>query len=403
VIPTPPEWSRLLFTVGVTGTNGKTTTTRWTAACLGALARPVAQTTTLGSFLDDEPLEVTKDWDGFLGTMRAGLDRGGRFASIEVTSETLARGFAHAWPCQIGVFTNLTHDHLDSHGSPEHYLASKAQLFVTLPPGGAAVLNAADESSELLASVMPAGARVVRYAVPSRGDVPGEVELRATKVDLAWDGTTVDLEASGELSGAPRELRVRAIGDVYAENALAALAAAMVSGVPAQLAVDALAKAPTPAGRFQLVAGPERPRSPRVVVDYAHTPDALERTLAAARALCTGSLSVVFGAGGDRDRDKRAPMGAAASVADRVWLTSDNPRSEDPRVIAAAIAGGVIDASRVKIEIDRHTAIASAIREAGEGDVVVLAGKGHEKVQLVGDRVIDFDDVEEARRALGHG
>jgi UDP-N-acetylmuramoyl-L-alanyl-D-glutamate--2,6-diaminopimelate ligase len=398
VIPSPAEWSRSLFTVGVTGTNGKTSTTRWTAACLGRLARPVAQTTTLGSYLDDAPFESSRDFEGFLATMRAALDRGGRFAAIELTSEALARGFARAWPCTVGVFTNLTHDHLDSHGSPEHYLASKAQLFVSLPRGGAAVLNAADEASELIASVVPEGVRIVRFAVPSRGEAKGTVELRATSVETSWEGTRVVLEASGELTPAPRELRVRAIGDIYAENALAALAAAMVSGVPAQQAVAALAEASVPAGRFEPILVPG---APRVVIDYAHTPDALERTLSTARRLCEGSLVVVFGAGGDRDRDKRGPMGAAASLADRIVLTSDNPRGEDPALIADAIAAGVADRSRVTIELDRRAAIRTAILDAGPHDVVLVAGKGHEKEQLVAGRSLPFDDAAEARSALG--
>jgi UDP-N-acetylmuramoyl-L-alanyl-D-glutamate--2,6-diaminopimelate ligase len=397
VIPPPAEWSRSLFTVGVTGTNGKTSTTRWTAACLGRVARPVAQTTTLGSYLDDAPFESSRDFEGFLATMRAALDQGGRFAAIELTSEALARGFARAWPCSVGVFTNLTHDHLDSHGSPEHYLASKAQLFVSLPRGGTAVLNAADEASELIASVVPEGVRIVRFAVPSRGEAKGAVELRATSVETSWEGTRVVLEASGELAHAPGELRVGAIGEIYAENALAALAAAMVSGVPAQHAVAALADASVPAGRFEPIL---RPGAPRVVIDYAHTPDALERTLSTARGLCEGSLVVVFGAGGDRDRDKRAPMGAAASLADRIVLTSDNPRGEDPALIADAIAAGVADRSRVTIELDRRAAIRSAILDASPRDVVLVAGKGHEKEQLVAGRSLPFDDAAEARGAL---
>ncbi len=396
MIPAPPEWSRLLFTVGVTGTNGKTSTTRWTAACLARVARPVAQTTTLGSYLDDVPFEGTRDFEGFLAAMRAALDRGGRFAAIELTSEALARGFAQAWPCSVGVFTNLTHDHLDSHGSPEHYLASKAQLFVSLPPGGAAVLNAADEASDLVASVVPEGVRIVRFAVPSRGETSGPVELRATAVEASWEGTRVVLEASGELAHAPRELHIRAIGDLYAENALAALAAAMVSGVPPEAAAAALREAPVPAGRFEPVL---HPGAPRVVVDYAHTPDALERTLAIARRLCEGSLVVVFGAGGDRDRDKRGPMGAAASLADRIVLTSDNPRSEDPGAIADAIAAGVKGRGRVTVELDRRQAIWTAILDAEERDVVLVAGRGHEKEQLIAGRAVPFDDVAEARAA----
>jgi UDP-N-acetylmuramoyl-L-alanyl-D-glutamate--2,6-diaminopimelate ligase len=389
--------------VGITGTNGKTSTTRWTAACLGRVARPVAQTTTLGSYLDDEPLETSRDLAGFLSAMRAALDRGGRFAAIELTSEALARGFAKAWPCQVGVFTNLTHDHLDSHGSPEHYLASKAQLFVNLPPGGTAVLNAADEASELLASVIPQGVQIVRFAVPSRGATSGPVELRATTVETSWTGTRIAIEGSGALAGAPRELTLQAIGDIYAENALAALGAALVSGVSAEQAAAALHEAPVPRGRFERVTlpnGESGDDDPRVVVDYAHTPDALERTLAIARGLCTGALVVVFGAGGDRDRDKRGPMGGAAAVADRIVLTSDNPRSEDPAEIAAAIADGVTHRDRITLALDRRNAIHDAILGASARDVVVIAGKGHETTQTVGDRVLPFDDFAEALDAL---
>jgi UDP-N-acetylmuramoyl-L-alanyl-D-glutamate--2,6-diaminopimelate ligase len=396
-IPAPPEWGRRLCTVGVTGTNGKTSTTRWTAACLARLAGPVAQTTTLGSFLDDVPFDAARDFAGFLATMRAGLDAGGRFAAIEVTSEALARGFARAWPCQVGVFTNLSHDHLDAHGSPEHYLASKAQLFVGLPAGGCAVLNAADSASELLAEVLPPGVRVVRYAVPSRGEATGEPELRAVEVETTWEGTRVTIEGRGELATAPRELRIRAIGDVYAENALAALAAALVVGVPAEQAADALACAPVPEGRFEPV-GAEG--GPRVVVDYAHTPDALARTVAVARRLCRGSLVVVFGAGGDRDKAKREPMGIAASGADRVVLTSDNPRSEDPARIAAQIREGIDARVEVEVQLDRRAAIRTAVLAAQENDVVLIAGKGHESDQTAGARTVSFRDADEARSAL---
>jgi UDP-N-acetylmuramoyl-L-alanyl-D-glutamate--2,6-diaminopimelate ligase len=395
----PPDWSHRLFTVGVTGTNGKTSTTRWTAACLARVARPVAQTTTLGSFLDDAPFDAPHDFGGFLATMRAALDAGGRFAAVEMTSEALARGFARAWPARVGVFTNLTHDHLDAHGSPEHYLASKAQLFVALPPGGGvAVLNSADSSSELLAEVIPPGVRVVRYAVPSRGEVVGVPDLRAREVEPSWDGTRILLDARGELAAAPRELRIRAIGDVYAENAIAALAASLVAGVPPAEAADALARAPVPRGRFEPIVAGER--GPRAVVDYAHTPDALGRTLAAARRLCRGSLSVVFGAGGDRDKDKRAPMGTAASTADRIYLTSDNPRSEDPERIAAQIREGIADGVPVAVVLDRREAIRRAIADAGEDDVVLVAGKGHETEQTIAGRTQPFDDAAEARAAL---
>src|SRR5207248_2839476 len=154
-VPAPPAFANEIATVGVTGTNGKTTTTAWIAAALRRLGGPVLRATTVGHFLDDEPLEVEKSYDGFVAAMRTLFDRGGRRAAIELTSEALAAGFARAWPCRVGVFTNLTHDHLDAHGSPEHYLASKAQLFVSLPAGGTAVLNASDPTWALLREVVP--------------------------------------------------------------------------------------------------------------------------------------------------------------------------------------------------------------------------------------------------------
>ena len=172
-VPKPPPWASQLLSVGVTGTNGKTTTTRWVAAALGAVATPVVRGTTVGFFLDETRLDVSKDFAGFMEAMHACASKGGRYAALELTSEALARGFARAWPCKVGVFTNLTHDHLDAHGSPEHYLASKAQLFIGLAEGGTAVLNAADASSSLLRDVVPQGVSVRTYAVPSRGAIEG--------------------------------------------------------------------------------------------------------------------------------------------------------------------------------------------------------------------------------------
>lgn len=371
--------------MGVTGTNGKTSTTLLSGAALAAAAKPVAMVTTLGAFLDRDPFDASPDYTGFVATMRAGRDKGGRFAAIELTSEALALGFAKAWPCRVGVFTNLTRDHLDAHGSAEHYLASKAQLFMQLPAGGVAVLNAADPASELLEEVVPAHAQVVRYGVPTRGEFDA-ADFAATEVSVSWDGTSVVLENGNRL-------QVAAIGEVFAENALAALAAAVGAGVDSAAAAAAIAAAPPPAGRFEVVT-----RSPHVVVDYAHTPDALRRTLVTARALCTGSLTVVFGAGGERDQAKRPLMGEAATVADHIVLTSDNPRSEDPAEIAKQIAEG-IDGGDVVTVLDRAQAIRDAVRGAAPGDVVLVAGKGHERTQTIDGQERVFSDAEIVRAA----
>ncbi|MEP7053060.1 MAG: UDP-N-acetylmuramyl-tripeptide synthetase [Pseudomonadota bacterium] len=385
--PAPPPWAESLLTVGVTGTNGKTSTTALVASLLSALAEPVARVTTVGSFLAEERLDVPGHYDGFLETMRRCVAAGGKYAAVEFTSEALAVGFAKAWPCRAAVFTNLSLDHLDAHGSPEHYLASKAQLFMALQPGACAVLNGRDSAAALIAEVIPHGVEVLRYGVASRGEAWAELQLAARGVRLNLQGSEFELEPSPRFPDLPRTARIRAIGEIFVENALGALAAALAVGVPADAALAALARSAPPPGRFQVLH--ERPC---VVVDYAHTPDALSRTLTTARALCAGHVSVVFGAGGERDRSKRPLLGAAALAADRVWLTSDNPRSEDPQLISEQIAAGLVGHADVRYELDRARAIASAIHEANAADLVLIAGKGHEREQHAGGQRRWFSD-----------
>jgi UDP-N-acetylmuramoyl-L-alanyl-D-glutamate--2,6-diaminopimelate ligase len=363
------------------------------AAVLEQQKAPVARVTTVGFFLGNEKLDLPANYAGYLSLMRECLDRGGRYAAAEMTSEALALGFAKAWPCQIGVFTNLTRDHLDAHGSAEHYLASKAQLFMQLPPDGAAVLNGCDPASEMLSAVVPGAVRTLRYGVPSRGEPTGPLDLVAIRVEPTWDGTLIDIRAPD--LDAPTSLHIRAIGDAFAENALAALAVASALGVSGSVAADALAAFSPPSGRFEVVS-----RRPYVVVDYAHTPDAMARTLVTARRLSEGRLTVVFGAGGNRDQAKRPAMGAAASLADRIVLTSDNPRDEDPKRIAEAIRAGIGEHGDVRLELDRERAIHLALDGARADDVVIIAGKGHEDEQIVGNDRRAFSDQEVARRFL---
>ncbi|MDB4994042.1 MAG: murE, partial [Myxococcaceae bacterium] len=365
--PAAPAFAEDLFTVGVTGTNGKTSTTFLTAALLATIARPVAKVTTLGSFLDDEAIVVPPGYEGFLETMRRGLARGGRYAAVEFTSEALALGAARGWPARIAVFTNISHDHLDAHASMEAYLASKAQLFMHLPAGGTAILNGCDEGASLIDGVVPEGVTKVRYGLRSRADAWCALDLAARGVTFDWSGTHIGLEPS-RLAGDVTTLTTRAVGAIFAENALAAFAAGIAAGVPAELCARTIAEQAPLAGRFERVA-----EHPDVVVDYAHSPDALERTLATARALCGGRVTLVFGAGGDRDRKKRPLLGAAAAAADRVILTSDNPRSEDPRDIAAALREGLGAHADVRVELDRARAIAMAVEDAGDGDLVLIA------------------------------
>ncbi|MEZ4302905.1 MAG: Mur ligase family protein, partial [Polyangiaceae bacterium] len=222
--PEAPGWAAGLATAGVTGTNGKTTTTAWLAAALRAgTGAPVVRVTTVGAFVDEEPLEVAATYDGFLAAMRTGLDRGGRAAAIELTSEALAAGFATGWPVRVGVFTNLTRDHLDAHGSAEHYLASKAQLFVHLPWGGAAVLNAHDPASALLSEVVPQGVRKLTYGAPGRGPGgeigssaeragPGAIGSSAYRAQAGEIGSSADRAQAGEIGSSADRAQAGEIG-----------------------------------------------------------------------------------------------------------------------------------------------------------------------------------------------
>jgi len=392
-LPPPPAWHRELVSHGVTGTNGKTSTVGLLAAALGTLARPVASVTTLGSFLDDVELPAPRTHAGVLQSLNEGRLRGGKHAVLEMTSEALAVGYAQAWPCQGAIFTNLSHDHLDAHRSPEHYLASKAQLFMALPPGGYAVLNGCDASSALLAEVLPAGVRLLHYGVASRGEPLSPLDLEAVEVRLGFWGSAAKLRSN--LAGMPEHLSLRAIGHEHVENALAALCGAILAGAEPQAAALAIEQAAPRPGRFEV-----HGTGPHVVIDFAHSPDALARILGSARALCQGALWLVFGAGGKRDKDKRLGMGQAASRADHVILTCDNCRDEDPRDICAALLAGLVGHAHTAVELDRERAIREAIGQAGPEDVIVVAGRGPERELDLGSRRIPLVDADVAEAAL---
>lgn len=400
VYPIPPPWADEIISVGVTGTNGKTSTTRFISAGLAAGPEPlVARVTTVDAAIGDELRPPPADHAAFLELMRTLHARGGRRAAIEATSATLGLGFARAWPFRVGVFTNLGHDHQRTHGSFEHYLASKAQLFVNLPAGGAAVLNADDPCSALLAEVLPAGVRPLYFSGPGAGPSPADLEihLKIVRATAAWTGLELELRAAPELGPIPTRLVLRALPGFQAPNAAAALLACLALGIPGHAAANAIANATPPPGRFELVDQPGE--GPRVVIDYAHTPEALTAALGSARTLCTGRVILVIGAGGDTDPNKRRPLGAAASGADLIWLTSDNPRHEDPAVIVDHLRQGLGDAQQ-HIELDRRQAIASAIRSATPNDLVLIAGKGHERFQSVKGQHLPSNDYHLADAAL---
>lgn len=368
--------SQALAVIGVTGTNGKTTTTHLVRgicetagiACgvigtlggaLGAQSWPLANTTPLA-------LELQ-------GLLAAQRDAGAQAVAMEVSSHALALGRVDDVRFRVAALTNITRDHLDFHGTIERYVAAKRRLFDLAP---IAVLNLDDPSGAAWAPSLP---DAITYAIDA------DATLRATELRLDGEGSTFRV---GE-----HEVTINLPGRFNVRNALAALGIARALQIPDDLAIRGLAATHAVPGRMERFGA----FGIDAIVDYAHTPDALENVLRAARETTRRRLIVVFGCGGDRDAGKRAEMGAIATrLADRVIVTSDNPRTENPLSIAQAIVNG-FDAD---IELDRRSAIRRAIEEARAGDTVVVAGKGHETYQIVGTESRPFDDRDEVRIAF---
>jgi UDP-N-acetylmuramoyl-L-alanyl-D-glutamate--2,6-diaminopimelate ligase len=405
-VPAAAAWAEPMFTFGVTGTNGKTSTTRLIAAALRAAGHSTLEIGTLGVRLDDEVVRRGKSFSDFLATMQYAASRGCRHAAIELTSVGLADGYARVWRCDLGVFTNLSPDHLQTHGTWENYLAAKAQLFVHLGPGRTAVLNAGDPHALFLDQAIPADVERRWFHAPGRGERLHPADLAAAQVEVSIAGTRVQLEPSPAAEALGGMLEVAMIGEVFAENALAAALAALTYGVPAEAILRGFATCPTVPGRFELASRePSVPNMPIVAIDYAHSPDALFHTCATARRLAgEHAVIVVFGAGGNSTPEKREPMGEVVGAhADLAIVTSDNPRDEDPQAIAAMLLAGLQRGgrSRVLVELDRERAIATALEQANAGDVIVIAGKGHEQGQVVRGQTSPFSDLAVARRLLG--
>ena len=375
-----------LRVVGITGTNGKTTTAFLTRSILEATGTRCGLIGTVKYVVggtEQEAVRTSPEALDLQRAFRAMLDAGDRACAIEVSSHALELGRANGihWACRV--FTNLTQDHLDFHKTMEDYFLAKRRLF--LNGEGASVVNLDDPYGRRLAEQVPGA---ITYGVDDE-----ESAFRATAVRFDAGGSDFDLYSPA--GSAHVRMRLPGLFNVY--NGLAALAACVQLGVPLADAVAALAEAGRVPGRFEPV---DEGQEFAVLVDYAHTPDSLENVLRAARELTTGRVHVVFGAGGDRDREKRPLMGqAAVSGADRVIVTSDNPRSEEPEAIIREILGGT--GADVETEVDRRRAIGLAIESAEAGDVVVIAGKGHEQGQeFEGGRKEPFDDVTVARDAL---
>jgi len=379
---------RELVTVGVTGTNGKSTVVALTVAILEAAGRPTGSLGTLGYRFRDRLYagpRTTPEASELFSTLRDMRDRGAEAVAMEVSSHALAQGRVEGAAFDVALFTNLTRDHFDFHPDFESYFRAKRSLFGRLKPDGRAVVNTDDPYGARLAEELPA---VLAYG--ARG------EVRVLDSELDADGIRARVATPrGEV-----EIASGLLGDFNMENLLAAVAVAEALELrPAAVAEGIAARGPLP-GRMEPVrAGQPFP----VLVDYAHTDAALEAALRSLRGFAGGRLIVVFGCGGDRDPGKRVLMGrVAGSLAERAIVTSDNPRSEDPLAILAAVETGLAQsgASDYAVVPDRRAAIRRAIAEAGEGWSVLIAGKGHEEVQVVGDRELPFSDRREALAAL---
>jgi UDP-N-acetylmuramoyl-L-alanyl-D-glutamate--2,6-diaminopimelate ligase len=375
--------SSTLDVAGVTGTNGKTTTVHMLRAILDDAGIPTGTIGTVGASFGDQtwPLAHTTPLPPELQSLLAAMRDGhARAVAMEVSSHALVLGRVDDVRFRVGVLTNVTRDHLDFHENLDAYASAKQRLFSLAER---AVLNAGDVYGARWAlQLAAAGTPVTTYGeAPGADVVAGNVETTRDAVAFSIGETRFDVPIPGRFN----------VG-----NALAAIAAARALGASETSAVRGLANLEPVPGRMQRL----HEGGVDAVVDYAHTPDALERALAALRETARGSLAVVFGCGGDRDRGKRREMGdAAARLADRVYVTSDNPRSEDPQRIANDIVSGIGARPHV-VELDRRRAIDRAIAEADPGDVVLIAGKGHENYQIVGADVLEFDDAATAQRAL---
>ena len=372
-----------LLVLGVTGTNGKTTTAFLLEAGLRAAGHSTGLLGTVLTRIGDDVLPSVRttpeapDLQALLGVMR---ERGTTAVAMEVSSHALALGRVDGVVFDVAVFTNLSQDHLDFHATMEEYEAAKASLF-TPQRARRAVVNVDD----------PAGRRIARSTVLPRTTYGEDADWRVRELDLRPDGSRfrllgpdVDVAAGVQLPGA-----------FNVSNAVGAIAALVEAGVPAEVAARGIAELPGVPGRMEKV---DAGQPFLALVDYAHTPDAVATLLEAVRRVTPGRVIVVLGCGGDRDRGKRPAMGrAAAQGADVAVLTSDNPRSEDPAQILAEMAAGAPDALR---EVDRRAAIALAVSMAGPGDAVVVAGKGHETGQEAGGVVTPFDDRQVLREEI---
>ena len=383
--------SRALFVCGVTGTNGKTSVSQYLAQMLSVDA-PAGVIGTLGHGLYGQ-LEMGRHTTPDAVTLHRWLaelrEQGAASVAMEASSHALHQGRTTGVVFDCAVFTNLSRDHLDYHGDMQSYADTKAGLF-RMPGLRYAVVNSDDATGRDLVANLPTSLNVLRYGL----EAAHQPDVLGTCLSLTSDG--IEVAVSTPLGDG--RFHSKLLGRFNISNLLAVLAVLLLRGIPLQGALARLATVESVAGRMQTFGGEAKPL---VIVDYAHTPDALEQVLTALREHCVGRLWCVFGCGGDRDKGKRPLMGAIAeALADVVILTNDNPRSEAPGQILADIQQGMTQPDKAHLQQDRHEAIAQAIADAKPGDVVLIAGKGHEVWQQIGDHKIPFSDIDEVTSQL---
>ena len=379
----------------VTGTNGKTTTAFLVEGLLRSAQRSTVLLGTIETHIGDKVLQsphTTPESRDVLDIFAQGVEGGATEVVMEMSSHALEQERVWKLPVDVAIFTNLTQDHLDYHGTMERYAEAKAKLFqgVGTPPPRVAIINADDAYAPQMLEAARGCEQVWKYGQSDgAGFRISHIVLRAGETQFRLATPFGEAEIHSQLSGAV---------NVY--NLAAAMAAAMARGLTLQECVQAAARLQPVPGRFETV---PNGRGFAVVVDYAHTDDALTNLIALAREMAGNHRVItVFGCGGDRDRTKRPKMGRAAGQgSDFVIVTSDNPRSEDPRGIADEVLQGLLPTDvEYMVELDRRAAIDAAIRMAERGDIVLIAGKGHEKEQILRDRTVPFDDVAAAAEVL---
>jgi len=397
--------------IGVTGTNGKTSCAMFIAAALSHVAKKHNQQAcgvigTIGNGLYGQLQTATHTTPDAIQLQRQFAEfrqQSVSHVAMEVSSHALQQQRTTGVPFHTAIFTNLTHEHLDYHGDVTSYAAAKQQLFHS---NGLryAVINVDDETGRAFIRQLPDSVRFLAYSLDAQTALETDAVFQdnvmylgcATASGLTLTSKGIEMELDSPWGCA--SLASRLLGRFNASNILAVVSTLLLQRLPMDVIVKAVKRMKPVAGRMQTF---REKHQPLVVVDYAHTPDALEQVLVALKEHCRGKLYCVFGCGGDRDTSKRAMMGAVAEqYADAITLTNDNPRSEAPEDIIEQIIAGISDKQRVSIEKDRLTAITSAIHAASQKDVVLIAGKGHETCQIIGDNVLDFSDIDTVSACL---